>query len=91
MRVHTYTLIVACSLGMESIPAAAVPATETPIEHLIVVVGENISFDCLFATYEAPPGSKVANLLSRHIVDKEGQPGRAKKVGAASSPTFSIL
>ena len=50
-------------------------ATQTPIEHLIVVVGENISFDNLFATYEPPPGSKVANLLSRGIVDREGKPG----------------
>jgi acid phosphatase len=50
-------------------------ATETPIEHLIVIVGENISFDNLFATYEPPPGNKVANLLSRGIVDREGKPG----------------
>ena len=55
--------------------AAAVPATETPIEHLIIVVGENISFDNLFATYEPAPGSKVANLLSRGIVDRQGNPG----------------
>ena len=55
--------------------AAAAPATETPIKHLIVVVGENIDFDCLFATYEPPPGNTIANLLSRDIVDREGQPG----------------
>ncbi|HSQ82599.1 MAG TPA: alkaline phosphatase family protein [Casimicrobiaceae bacterium] len=47
----------------------------TPIEHLIVVVGENLSFDNLFATYEPPPGESVANLLSRGIVDREGNPG----------------
>ncbi len=47
----------------------------TPIEHLIVVVGENLSFDNLFATYEPPAGQTVANLLSRGIVDKEGNPG----------------
>ncbi|MEP6998230.1 MAG: alkaline phosphatase family protein [Betaproteobacteria bacterium] len=50
-------------------------ATATPIEHLIVVVGENISFDNLFATYEPPPGETIANLLSRGIVDKDGNPG----------------
>lgn len=49
--------------------------TATPIEHLIVVVGENISFDNLFATYEPPPGETVANLLSRGIVDRDGNPG----------------
>jgi acid phosphatase len=47
----------------------------TPIEHLIVVVGENLSFDNLFATYEPAPGESVANLLSRGIVDKDGNPG----------------
>src|ERR1700690_1569119 len=50
-------------------------STETPIEHLIVVVGENISFDNLFATYEPPPGQTVGNLLSRGIVNKDGSPG----------------
>jgi phospholipase C len=50
-------------------------AAETPIEHLIVVIGENISFDNLFATYEPPAGETVANLLSRGIVDREGKPG----------------
>jgi phospholipase C len=75
MRLHALILIVASALGVASVPAAAAPAPETPIEHLIVVIGENISFDCLFATYEAPPGNKVANLLSRGIVDKQGQPG----------------
>jgi len=65
-----------CLVSTEAAQSApAGPATETPIEHLIVVIGENISFDCLFATYEAPPGNKVANLLSRGIVDREGQPG----------------
>jgi acid phosphatase len=62
-------------LGPVARNVAAAPATETPIEHLIIIVGENISFDNLFATYEPPPGSKVANLLSRGIVDREGRPG----------------
>ena len=49
--------------------------TATPIEHLIVVVGENLSFDNLFATYEPAAGQTVGNLLSRGIVDKDGSPG----------------
>ena len=49
--------------------------TATPIEHLIVVVGENLSFDKLFATYEPDAGQTVGNLLSRGIVDKDGTPG----------------
>ncbi|MDQ6923385.1 MAG: alkaline phosphatase family protein [Pseudomonadota bacterium] len=49
--------------------------TATPIEHLIVVVGENLSFDNLFATYEPAANQTVGNLLSRGIVDKDGAPG----------------
>jgi len=76
MQFPDLILIVVSGLWLVSAPtAAAAPATETPIEHLIVVVGENISFDCLFATYEPAPGNRVANLLSRDIIDKEGQPG----------------
>ena len=56
-------------------PPSAPRATVTPIEHLIVVVGENLSFDNLFATYEPAAGQSVANLLSRGIVNKGGGPG----------------
>lgn len=56
-----------------TVPALAAPAT--PIEHLIIVVGENISFDNLFATYEPPAGESVSNLLSKGIVDRDGNPG----------------
>ncbi|HEU4611745.1 MAG TPA: alkaline phosphatase family protein [Kofleriaceae bacterium] len=71
--------------------AFAEPArkTATPIQHLIVVVGENLSFDNLFGTFEPAPGQTVANLLSRGIVTKDGAPGPhyalgAQKIGAAS-------
>jgi phospholipase C len=54
-------------------PPSAPRATVTPSEHLIVV-GENLSFDNLFATYEPPAGLSVGNLLSRGIVNKDGGP-----------------
>ncbi|HUH85439.1 MAG TPA: hypothetical protein VLX85_12590, partial [Stellaceae bacterium] len=41
--------LVAGILAAIARPALAQPATTTPIEHLIVVVGENLSFDHLFA------------------------------------------
>lgn len=56
-------------------PAGAQPATTTPIEHLIVVIGENISFDNLFGTYRPRPGATVHNLLSQGIVNRDGSPG----------------
>ena len=49
--------------------------TATPIKHLIVVIGENTSFDTLFATYQPPSGQTVKNLLSSGIVTPQGEPG----------------
>ncbi|HEY1433710.1 MAG TPA: hypothetical protein VGF39_19090, partial [Stellaceae bacterium] len=55
--------------------ATAQPVPTTPIEHLIVVVGENLSFDNLFGTYQPRSGSRVHNLLSQGIVNRDGGPG----------------
>jgi len=48
--------------------------TATPIKHVIIIVGENRSFDHLFATY-VPRRAKVLNLLSEGIVNADGSPG----------------
>ena len=49
--------------------------TTTPIKHVIVLIGENRSFDNVFGTYVPKQGQSVSNLLSRGIVDPNGQPG----------------
>jgi phospholipase C len=50
--------------------------TTTPIKHVIVIIGENRSFDHVFATYEpVNKGETVLNLLSEGIVKKDGTPG----------------
>jgi phospholipase C len=50
--------------------------TVTPIKHVIIIVGENRSFDHLFATYTPKHhGDKVLNLLSQGIVRADGSPG----------------
>jgi phospholipase C len=49
--------------------------TATPITHVIVVIGENRSFDHLFGTYTPRPGQSVENLLSKGIVLPGGLPG----------------
>jgi phospholipase C len=54
--------------------AADHPGTATPIKHVIVIIGENHSFDNIYATYEPRHGS-VTNLLSRGIVRADGSPG----------------
>jgi phospholipase C len=49
--------------------------TSTPIKHVIVIIGENRSFDHVFATYVPKKGESVWNLLSEGIVNSEGAPG----------------
>src|SRR5215470_17603607 len=49
--------------------------TASPIKHVIVIVGENRTFDHVFATYVPPPGEHVDNLLSKGIVNLDGTPG----------------
>ncbi|MGA7060128.1 MAG: alkaline phosphatase family protein [Candidatus Acidiferrales bacterium] len=51
-------------------------ATESPIKHAIVLIGENRTFDHLFATYVSPSGDAVKNLLSEHIINADGTPAR---------------
>jgi phospholipase C len=48
--------------------------TATPIKHVIVIIGENRTFDNIFATY-VPRHGTVSNLLSRGIVHEDGSPG----------------
>ena len=49
--------------------------TSTPIKHVIVLIGENRSFDNLFATYVSPSGDHVSNLLSEGMINADGTPG----------------
>jgi phospholipase C len=44
-------------------------ATVSPIKHVIVIIGENRSFDHVFATYVPRSGDKINNLLSEGIID----------------------
>src|SRR5271155_4994485 len=49
--------------------------TRSPIKHVLVIIGENRSFDHVFATYKPKDGEKVWNLLSEGIVNNDGTPG----------------
>ncbi|HXZ02517.1 MAG TPA: alkaline phosphatase family protein [Stellaceae bacterium] len=71
----TRGLVFAAALLSAAGPAFGEGETATPIEHFIVVVGENLSFDHLFATFRPPPGESVANLLAKGIVAEDGGPG----------------
>src|SRR5271163_4594592 len=62
-------------------PATAV----TPIQHVIVIIGENRSFDHVYATYVPVAGQTVSNLLSKGIVTSNGQAGPNWALAAQSS------
>src|SRR3984893_2819950 len=49
--------------------------TATPIKHVIVLIGENRTFDHVFATYKPKSGDSVKNLLSEGIIKADGTPG----------------
>ena len=49
--------------------------TSSPIKHVIVIIGENHTFDNVFATYQPPKGQTLRNLLSEGIVTASGDPG----------------
>jgi phospholipase C len=49
--------------------------TKSPIQHVIVIIGENRTFDHVFATYKPLNGETVSNLLSKGIVNADGTPG----------------
>ena len=51
------------------------PKTATPIKHVIVVIGENRSFDHLYGTYVPKSGDSILNLLSEGVVQADGSPG----------------
>jgi phospholipase C len=61
------------------LPAAAEDghrhSTATPIKHVIVIIGENRTFDHVFATYKPRRHESVSNLLSKGIVNEDGTPG----------------
>jgi acid phosphatase len=92
-------MLVSCALGLAVVALAGATAagadarkahsaggdTVTPIKHVIVIIGENHTFDNVFATYKAPKGQDVKNLLSEGIVNAAGGPG--PNVGKALQAT----
>ncbi|HXJ19268.1 MAG TPA: alkaline phosphatase family protein [Polyangia bacterium] len=70
--------------------------TDSPIKHVVVIVGENRTFDHVFATYKAKHGQHVDNLLSRHIINEDGTAGPAfgsvvQKTAVDSAPDGFLL
>src|SRR5215475_4291806 len=80
-RRATLSALVA-ALALTAVPAPSLTSdddqgrqdTATPIKHVIVIIGENRTFDNIYATYQ-PKHGNVWNLLSRGIVKADGSPG----------------
>jgi phospholipase C len=74
-------------------PADALP-TATPIKHVILIIGENRTFDEVFGTYKPRNGQHILNLRSEGILDANGSPGpdfyKAQQWMATDTGTFSI-
>jgi phospholipase C len=79
LAVGTSLVALLANLGAPAMSAAQEPAkhpaTATPIQHVIVIIGENRTFDHVFATYKPVAGETVNNLLSEGIVKSDGTPG----------------
>jgi phospholipase C len=69
--------------------------TVTPIKHVIVIIGENRSFDHVFATYVPKNGQSVWNLLSEGIINADGTPGpnfrKAQQLAATDTANDAFL
>lgn len=75
LLITTLALCAAASGAPLAADAADGEGTETPIKHVVVVIGENRSFDHVFGTYMPRDGQTIANLLSKGIVNADGSPG----------------
>jgi phospholipase C len=59
-----------------SLQAREKQPTRTPIKHLIVLIGENRTFDHVFATYVPKSEDSVSHLQSNGIINVDGPPGK---------------
>jgi phospholipase C len=104
MRTQFRKSLLACVSAAAMLANAATPAmaattgpndgkTKTPIKHVIIIVGENRTFDHLFATY-VPPAGTVKNLLSEGIIKADGSEGPniqlARQYSSTDTDTYSI-
>ncbi|HET7175608.1 MAG TPA: alkaline phosphatase family protein [Gammaproteobacteria bacterium] len=68
--------------------------TLTPIKHVILILGENRTFDNVFATFKPDRHQRVWNLLSEGIVNADGTPGpnfaRAQQWQASDTGAYSL-
>jgi acid phosphatase len=74
-RLNALRIVTSAICAWPMLAPAFAKSPATPIQHVIIVVGENHTFDNLFGTYKPRPGQAVDNLLSKGIVNEDGSPG----------------
>jgi len=84
------------ALANQAPPQDNAGKTTTPIKHVIVIIGENRSFDHVFATYKPKGDQTVMNLLSEGIINEDGTPGpyffsAEQRAAADQSPDAFLL
>ncbi|MHB8217618.1 MAG: alkaline phosphatase family protein [Candidatus Sulfotelmatobacter sp.] len=93
LAVATSLVALLANLGAPVTAAAQDPhkqsGTASPIKHVIVIIGENRTFDHIFATYKPKHGQTISNLLSKGIVNEDGTPGPNFSLASQSSATDS--
>jgi phospholipase C len=81
--------------GATSGPGKNDDKTKSPIKHVIVIIGENRSFDHVFGTYKPKDGQRIDNILAKKIVKEDGSPGEnfslAIQKSAVDSPPSTYL
>jgi phospholipase C len=76
VALSAFGYVASCQAASDPDKAVDALKTVSPIKHVIIIVGENRSFDHIFATYVPKhKDEKVMNLLSEGIVRADGTPG----------------
>jgi phospholipase C len=90
----TVTAMMTAAASGSTQQASNAPATTTPIKHVVVIIGENHSFDNVFATYQPPRRQKIDNLRSEGVVTASGDAGpdfsNAAQLQATNTSTYSL-
>ena len=75
--------------------AANALKTESPIKHVIILIGENRGTDHTFGVYKPKgKGQTISNILSNKVVNEDGTPGKnfsaAQQFMVSAQPAFYI-
>ncbi len=63
------------NIAMAQTAPSSPVTTASPIKHVIILIGENHTFDNLYGAYVPKNGQTISNLLSKGIINADGTPG----------------